>query len=155
MVLEESSTCVSCLYKQSPSLFGLRSNHFGIRSSHPGPRRYRPISRPIFLVVRFNSFIHSFQYHSVHHHHQKLSFFPLLKPNSACLASYRWIHSPCYPLCSAAEALAKGALACKRSTDRNTKTTTTTTTTTNTKTKTTKYRLFLGFSSIESKSLIK
>ena len=38
----------------------------GVRGSHPGLRRYRPISRPIFLVVRFNSFIHSFQYHSVH-----------------------------------------------------------------------------------------
>jgi len=35
----------------------------------------------------------------------------------------------------------------KQSTDKNTKTTTTTTTT---NTKTTKYRLFLGFSSIES-----
>ncbi|OCK87155.1 uncharacterized protein K441DRAFT_595416, partial [Cenococcum geophilum 1.58] len=60
MVLEESSTCVSCLHKQSPFLFGLRSNYFGIRSSHPGPRRYRPISRPIFLIDRFDSFIHSF-----------------------------------------------------------------------------------------------
>ena len=38
----------------------------GVRRSHPGLRRYRPISRPIFLVARFNSFIHSFQYHSVH-----------------------------------------------------------------------------------------
>src|SRR6202042_3225967 len=67
MVLEESSTCVSCLHKQTPFFpFGLRGNHFGIRSSHHGLRRYRPISRPIFLVVRFNSFIHSFQYHSVH-----------------------------------------------------------------------------------------
>ena len=60
MVLEESSTYVSCLHKQSPFLFGLRSNYFSIRSSHPGPRRYRPISRPIFLIVRFHSFIHSF-----------------------------------------------------------------------------------------------
>src|SRR6266568_1602478 len=96
-----------------------------------------------------------FQTYAYPSHHQKLLFFPLLKPNSACLASYRWIHSPYYPLCSAVEALAKRALAYKQSTDRNTKTTTTTTTTTNTKTKTTKHRLFLGFSSIESKSLIK
>ena len=67
MVLEESSTCVSCLHKQTPFFpFGLRGNYFGIRSSYPGPRRYRPISRPIFLIVRFDSFIHSFQYHSVH-----------------------------------------------------------------------------------------
>jgi hypothetical protein len=43
-----------------PFPFGLRGNYFGIRSSHPGPRRYRPISRPIFLLVRFHSFIHSF-----------------------------------------------------------------------------------------------
>ena len=60
MVLEESSICVSCLYKQSSFLFGLRSNYFSIRSSHPGPRRYRPILRPIFLIVRFHSFIYSF-----------------------------------------------------------------------------------------------
>jgi hypothetical protein len=39
---------------------GLRSNHFGIRSSYYGLYRYRPISRPIFLVVRFYRFIHSF-----------------------------------------------------------------------------------------------
>ncbi len=49
-----------------PFPFGLRGNHFGIRGGHPGLRRYRPILRPIFLVVRFHSFIHSFQYHSVH-----------------------------------------------------------------------------------------
>ena len=41
MVLEESSTCV----------YTLRSNHFGIR-------RYRPILRPIFLVVRLHILIH-------------------------------------------------------------------------------------------------
>jgi len=60
IVLEESSICVSCLYKQSPFLFSLRSNYFGIRSSYPGPCRYRPILRPIFLIVRFHSFIHLF-----------------------------------------------------------------------------------------------
>ena len=65
-------------------------------------------------------------------YYQKLSFFQLLRPNSAYLASQRQIHSPCYPLCSTAEALIKGVLAYKRGTDRNTKTT--------------KYRLFLGFS---------
>ena len=91
-----------------------------------------------------------FQTYANPSYHQKLSFFQLLRPNSAYLASQRQIYSPYYPLCSAAEALAKGVLAYKRSTDRNTKTTTTTTTT-----KTTKHRLFLGFSSIESKSLIK
>ena len=33
----------------------------GVRRNHPGLRRYRPILRPIFLVVRFDiaSFIHS------------------------------------------------------------------------------------------------
>ena len=63
IVLKESSICVSCLYKQIPfipSPVGLRSNYFG-------NRRYRLISRPIFLVVRFDSFIHLFHYHSVHH----------------------------------------------------------------------------------------
>jgi hypothetical protein len=53
MVLEESSTCVSCLYKQIPFLFGLRGNHFSIYSSYPRLYRYRPILRPIFVIVRF------------------------------------------------------------------------------------------------------
>jgi len=39
---------------------------YGLCSNHVGLRRYRPISRPIFLVVRFHRFIHSFQHHSVH-----------------------------------------------------------------------------------------
>jgi hypothetical protein len=66
MVLEESSTCVSYLHKQTPFPYGLRSNYFGIRSSHPGSRRYRPISRPIFLLDRFYSFIYLYQYHLVY-----------------------------------------------------------------------------------------
>ena len=67
MVLEESSTCVSCLHKQTPFPFRSPRQLLRYPSSHPGPRRYRPILRPIFLVVRFHSFIHAFQYHSVHH----------------------------------------------------------------------------------------
>ena len=54
-VLEESSTRVSCLHKQIsfvPFLVGVRSNHFGLR-------RYRPILRPVFVVVRFR-YSHSF-----------------------------------------------------------------------------------------------
>jgi hypothetical protein len=76
-----ASTRVSCLHKQTPFSFGLRGNHFGIRSSYPGLRRYRPILRPIFLVGRFNRFIHSFQYHSVHH---VLAFLCLWSHSSSC-----------------------------------------------------------------------
>ena len=38
----------------------------GVRNSYSGLRRYRPISRPIFLVVRFriDSFIHSISFSS-------------------------------------------------------------------------------------------
>ena len=55
MVLEESSICVSCLHKQIPFvsfLVGVRSNHLRLRS-------YRPILRPIFVVMRFQILIHS------------------------------------------------------------------------------------------------
>ena len=62
-------------------------------------------------------------------YHQKLLFFQLLRPYSTYSASQRQVYTSCYPLCSAAEALAKGVLACKQGTDKNTKTTTTATTT--------------------------
>ena len=68
-VLGESSTCVSCLHKQIPFvpfLVGVLSNHFGLR-------RYRPI----FVVVRFHRFIHSFQYHSVYHISPCFNYLPL------------------------------------------------------------------------------
>ena len=49
MILEEFSVCISYLYKQIPFilfLVGGYSNHFRLH-------RYRPILRPIFVVVKF------------------------------------------------------------------------------------------------------
>ena len=60
MVLEESSTCISYLHKQIPFVpFWFRSplrTSVAITSDF---RRYRPILRPIFIVVRFR-YPHSF-----------------------------------------------------------------------------------------------
>ena len=83
--------------------------------------------------------------------HQKPSIFQLSRPNSYCLASQRWIYLAFLPPFLKGKFFEGVVLAYKRGTDRNTKTTTTTTT----NTKTIKHRLFLGFSSIKSKSLIR
>ena len=62
-------------------------------------------------------------------YHQKQSIVQLSRPNSYCLASYRWIWLSFYPLSPNRKFFLGVVLACKRGTDRNTKTTTTTTTT--------------------------
>jgi len=54
--------------------------------------------------------------------YQKQSIFQLLRPNSHCLASYRWIYLSFYPLSPNRKFFLGVVLAYKRGTDRNTKT---------------------------------
>ena len=75
-------------------------------------------------------------------YHQKQPIFQLLRPNSYCLASQRWIYLSFYPLSPNRKFFLGVVLAYKRGTDRNTKTTITTTT--NTKTK--NYKIEASFS---------
>ena len=56
MVLKEFFICVSCLYKQIPFVFSwseVRINTLDFCISPSDLRKYRPILRPIFVVVRY------------------------------------------------------------------------------------------------------